>query len=302
MSPSTLAHRNVSESPDDAAKPRLNLIGGGRLGRTLARAWHDAGTVDIGAVVCRSSITADAAVAFIGSGKSHTALEGLPPAALWLIATGDGEIASVAGEIAAQGLIRPGDLVFHASGALDSAVLAPLLASGALTGSLHPALSFADPSRALGQLAGTPCALDGDAAALPMLEALAHAFGGKPFTLAAGGKAAYHAAMVMGSNYLVALTALAQQLAGQAGIAPGMALTVLGPLMWQTLANALELGPAAALTGPIARGDAGTVARHLAVLDNAVIQDAYLALGRATVPLAQLNDTQRQELAALLNA
>ncbi|GHD62489.1 Rossmann-like and DUF2520 domain-containing protein [Jeongeupia chitinilytica] len=300
MSSSTLALRNVSESPPAAAKPQLNLIGGGRLGRTLARAWRDAGAVDIGAVVCRSPATADAAVAFIGGGRAHGTLAGLPPARCWLLATGDGEIATVATDLAAQGAIRAGDLVFHASGALDSTVLAPLARIGALTGSLHPALSFADPARALGQLAGTPCALDGDAAALPLLDTLVRAFGGKPFRLAPGGKAAYHAAMVMGSNYLVALTALAQQLAGQAGIAPDTALTVLGPLMRQTLANALELGPAAALTGPIARGDTDTVARHLAVLDDETVRDAYRALGRATLPLAKLDDAQRQALAGLL--
>ncbi|AOY01122.1 Rossmann-like and DUF2520 domain-containing protein [Jeongeupia sp. USM3] len=292
MSPSTLVQ------PPAHAAPRLNLIGGGRLGRTLARAWRDAGAVAVGAIVCRSIASADAAAGFIGAGEPRDALAGLPPAALWLIATGDGDIAPVAAALAAQDVVRDGDLVFHASGALDAAVLAPLAARGALTGSLHPALSFADPARALGRLAGTPCAIDGDAPAT--LGALAQAFGGRPFTLADGGKAAYHAAMVTGSNYLVALVALAQRLAAQAGIAPDDALAVLGPLMRQTLDNALELGPVAALTGPIARGDAGTVARHLAVIDEQPARDAYLALGRATLPLAQLDDAQRRALAALL--
>ncbi|BCL76996.1 NAD-dependent glycerol-3-phosphate dehydrogenase [Jeongeupia sp. HS-3] len=300
MSPSTLVHRHLPAAPDQAL--RLNLIGGGRLGRTLARAWRDAGAVEIGAIVCRSLASADTAAAFIGAGTPTTTLDELTKAGLWLIATGDADIGSVAAELAARGLVRAGDLVFHASGALDRTVLAALAGSGAHLGSLHPALSFADPARALGQLAGTPCALDGDALALPRLDALARTFGGVPFSLAPGGKAAYHAAMVMGSNYLVGLTALAQQLAAQAGIAPETALAVLGPLMRQTLDNALTLGPTAALTGPIARGDHDTVAGHLAVIDAAIVRDAYLALGRAILALAapQLSESQQQALAALL--
>ncbi|WP_284209310.1 DUF2520 domain-containing protein, partial [Chitiniphilus shinanonensis] len=138
------------------------------------------------------------------------------------------------------------------------------------------------------------------ATALPRLEALAQALGGQPFRLAPGGKAAYHAATVVASNYLVTLAALAQQLAAQAGLDTDAASAVLGPLMRQTLDNVLALGPAAALTGPIARGDAQTVARHLAAIDDPLLEAAYRTLGLATLPLAALPADQREALAGLL--
>ncbi|GAA5786868.1 Rossmann-like and DUF2520 domain-containing protein [Chitiniphilus shinanonensis] len=279
---------------------RLNLIGAGRLGRTLARAWRDAGHCEIGAVLCRDAAHARAAVAFIGAGQPTTTLNDLPVAELWLIATPDGAIAQVAAALAQVAGPRADDLVFHASGALDAAVLAPLADRGAVCGSLHPALSFADPQRALAALPGTACALEGAAAALPRLEALARALGGQPFRLAPGGKAAYHAATVVASNYLVTLAALAQQLAAQAGLDTDAASAVLGPLMRQTLDNVLALGPAAALTGPIARGDAQTVARHLAAIDDPLLEAAYRTLGLATLPLTALPADQREALAGLL--
>ncbi|UXY15690.1 DUF2520 domain-containing protein [Chitiniphilus purpureus] len=278
----------------------LNLIGAGRLGRTLARAWRDAGCCEIGAVLCRDAAHARAAVGFIGAGQPMTGLTGLPTAGLWLIATPDNAIAQVAGALAQAGGPCAADLVFHASGVLDAGVLAPLARQGATCGSLHPALSFAEPQRALGDLPGTAWAVEGDPAALPRLEALALALGGLPFRLAPGGKAAYHAATVVASNYLVTLNVLAQQLAVQAGLDAGTAAAVLGPLMRRTLDNVLALGPAAALTGPIARGDGATVARHLAVIDDMRLDAAYRTLGLATLPLTALPAESREALAGLL--
>lgn len=261
----------------------LNVIGAGKLGRTLARAWHQAGTLAIGGVLCRTPAHAADAIAFIGAGSAVATLSSLPAARWWLIATPDDSIAEAVIQLAASGLIRQGDVVFHASGALDAMVLHALATAGASTGSLHPALSFAEPSRALLQLPGTPCAIEGAAAA--ELEALAVALGGQPFRLAPGGKACYHAATVLASNYLVALTALAAEAATAAGLGESQALAMLAPLMRQTLDNALTLGPSGALTGPIARGDVDTVARHLAALPP-MLQPAYRVLGHATVALA----------------
>jgi predicted short-subunit dehydrogenase-like oxidoreductase (DUF2520 family) len=109
------------------------------------------------------------------------------------------------------------------------------------------------------------CALEGDAAALP-LQDFAAAIGARPFALAPGGKAAYHAALSVASNYLVTLTDIARQLARQGGVDEALLSALLGPLMRGSLANALSMGTQQALTGPIVRGDAATVARHLAVL------------------------------------
>ncbi|WP_255988248.1 Rossmann-like and DUF2520 domain-containing protein [Chitinolyticbacter albus] len=275
----------------------LNVIGAGKLGRTLARAWHQAGTLAIGGVLCREPAHAAEAVAFIGAGTAAATLMSLPAARWWLIATPDDAIAGTAAQLAESGLIRQGDVVFHASGVLDAAALRAVAVAGASTGSLHPALSFAEPARALQQLPGTPCAIEGAAAA--ELEALARALGGQPFRLAPGGKACYHAATVFASNYLVTLTALAAEAAMAAGLTGPQALALLAPLMRQTLDNALALGPERALTGPIARGDVATVASHLAALPP-TLQPAYRALGHATVALAA--DRLPTDAAARLDA
>ncbi|MEQ6289125.1 Rossmann-like and DUF2520 domain-containing protein [Vogesella sp. GCM10023246] len=263
----------------------LNIIGAGRLGKTLAKLAQRSGQYRIGAVVCRSLPAAQQACAFIGAGQPCASVQALPAANLTLLAVPDGAIASVAAELAASGTLAAGSVAFHASGVGEAALLAPLAAAGVHCASLHPAFSFAEPARAAQGFAGTRCALEGDAAAFPVLRDFAHAIGGVPFDLAPGGKAAYHAALSIASNYLVTLHDLAARVAAQAGMADEVAAAVLGGLMRQTLENTLALGPQAALTGPIARGDAGTVARHRAVLLTA--DDAlYCALGRATATLA----------------
>jgi len=133
------------------------------------------------------------------------------------------------------------------------------------------------------------------------LQDFAAAIGARPFALAPGGKAAYHAALSVASNYLVTLTDIARQLARQGGVDEVLLSALLGPLMQGSLANALSMGPQQALTGPIVRGDAATVARHLAVLP-LELQPAYRVLGERTVALAgaRLPEEARQTLLALL--
>ncbi|AXK39693.1 Rossmann-like and DUF2520 domain-containing protein [Crenobacter cavernae] len=263
----------------------LNIVGAGRLGQSLARLAADSGRYRIAGVLCRGHAHADAAVAFIGAGTPCTDVNTLPCAELTLIAVPDARIADVATALAGRAF-PPGALAFHASGAGEVGLLAPLAARGVAVGCLHPAYSFAEPARAVAGFAGTPCAIDGDDAVVARLTTLAEAVGGQPFRLAPGGKAAYHAALSVASNYLVTLADLAGRLARDAGVPDAAVAGLIGPLMRQTLDNALTLGPAAALTGPIVRGDAGTVARHLAVLSAGDDAAAYRVLGRLTLALA----------------
>lgn len=279
----------------------LNIVGGGRLGKSVARLAHDSGRYRIGALLCRSRASALAARDFIGVGVALTTLADLPAADITLLAVPDGEIAGVAAALATAGVIAAGSVVCHASGAGEAALLAPLAVQGVHCASLHPAFSFADPARAVAGFSGTRCALEGDAAALPLLQSLAADIGGVPFVLAPGGKAAYHAALSVASNYLVTLHDLAARIAASAGIDAATTQALLGDLMRQTLDNTLALGPAAALTGPIARGDAGTVAKHRAVLSTQ--DDAlYCALGVATLRLAagRLDAAQQQVMEKVL--
>lgn len=263
----------------------LNIIGAGRVGRTLGRLAVVSGACRVVDCLARSHESAREAVSFIGQGRAVDALKDLAAADLLLLSVPDDAIAGVAQALLASGAVRPGSVVFHASGAAEAEVLAPLRAAGASVASLHPAFSFADPARAVEQFAGTLCALEGDVAACVALQDFAAAIGARPFALAPGGKAAYHAALSVASNYLVTLTELARQLALQGGVGEQLLPALLGPLMQGSLANALSMGPQAALTGPIVRGDVATVARHLAVLP-ADMQAVYRALGERTVALA----------------
>lgn len=279
------------------AVPTLNIIGPGRVGLALASLWLTAGTVTLAGVAGRTPAAADAAVEWLGAGRSAT-LSTLPLADLTLIAVPDGAIAEVAARWAQAGPAR-GGIVFHASGALGSAVLAPLRDAGMQLASAHPARSF-PAGRAAVDFPGTPVALEGDAAALAVLERLFAAIGGQTFTLTAAAKPAYHAACAIASNYAVVLADLCLRVAGDAGLPEVASRAVLAPLAQQSLANAFALGPAAALTGPVARGDAATVAAHLAVLARPLDASAYRALGRLALALADVDEARRSAVSEVL--
>lgn len=280
---------------------RINIIGAGRLGKTLAALARRSGRYSVQDVMTRNMDSAAAACAFIGMGRPVTEWADLAAADLYLLAVPDAAIADCAQRLAASG-VPSGAVVFHASGVSGSELLRPTAARGAHIGSLHPAFSFADPAVALEGFSGVLCALEGDAEACAALRALAQAIGGLPFRLADGGKPAYHAASSVASNYLVTLMAIARRLACQGGVPEELLTPLLGGLMRQTLGNALALGPQAALTGPIARGDASTVALHLQAMDDGELRAVYQALGRQTVALAGEGlpePARRQVLSAL---
>lgn len=158
--------------------PRLNLIGPGRLGQTLARLWRDAGCVEMAAIIGRDSTRTLAAARFIGAG-SITSWEAMPPAELTLLSTPDDQLPNVAATLAALGTLHPGDVVFHCSGALGSDVLLPLTQQGILAASIHPLKSFARPKLAAADFAGTYCAHEGNPVALARLLPLFDAIGGR---------------------------------------------------------------------------------------------------------------------------
>ena len=279
----------------------ISIIGAGRLGKTLARLAQGSGRYRVLDVMTRRLESACAACEFIGAGRPVCDWAQLAPADLYLLAVPDAAIADCAQALAAAGVVPPGAVVFHASGVSESGML-PLAARGAHLGSLHPAFSFADPERAAEYFVDVLCALEGDAPACAALRTLAQAVGGRPFQLATGGKPAYHAALSVASNYLVTLTAMAQELARQGGVPVELLTPLLGGLMRQTLENALVLGPQAALTGPIVRGDASTVALHLQAMDDAGLRAAYQALGRQTAALAgeRLSEPARRQVLSVL--
>ena len=261
----------------------LNVIGAGAAGRVLARLLQQHHLARIQAVVNRSADSAAAAAAWIGAGQPLDRIEDAPAAHCWLVGCPDDAIADVATRLAAGGQVRRGDIAFHLSGVLPAAALAPLSAHRA---SVHPVLSFADPDRAAAEFAGTRVAIEGDEVAAGELTEWLRTMGAQPFRVAGANKALYHAGSVIAANFPVVLLARATELYRRAGVEPTTARELALSLMRQAVANVAATDPQQALTGPARRGDAGTIAAHLAALPQADLP-LYRSLTAAAVELAR---------------
>jgi predicted short-subunit dehydrogenase-like oxidoreductase (DUF2520 family) len=183
-----------------------------------------------------------------------------------------------------------GQTLVHTSGLLGADALSSALSAGSHVGAFHPLVSFtSDVERSVAGLNGATIALEGDDSIIGLLADLAEAIGGVAVRLPRGSKPAYHAAAVMASGGLVALLDAIVTLGAAAGLDERGALTVYGRLIEQTLANARANGVAAALTGPITRGDAGTVEAHLAALERLApgVVDMYLAAARRELRIVE---------------
>lgn len=257
------------------------IVGAGRAGLALARAMTAAGS-DV-RVLARSD-----------AGAARVAERGLRPASAlddrastWILAVPDDLIAECAATLLAERGAALPDVALHLSGVAAPDALAVLAAQGIATGSLHPlqTLTFASGADVL---QGAPAAIGGDARATTAARTLAEALGMQPFTLPDAGRVLYHAAGAMAANFTVALLDRAIATAERAGMPPALAREGLARLATAAAARVLAEGSHAALTGPIRRGDAGTLGRHLAALDTSAPEDAalYRALATPTVALA----------------
>jgi predicted short-subunit dehydrogenase-like oxidoreductase (DUF2520 family) len=281
--------------------PTLNLLGAGRLGRSVGRLIATDREAVLQDVLTTRADSAVSAVAFIGAGRAVHDLAALRPADLWLLTPPDAVIAPLAMALAGTGLLRAGDVVCHCSGALPSSLLAPLRAAGASVASMHPLKSFADPAASAASFAGTWCTAEGDAAALQCLQPLFERLGARVARMDAAGKTLYHAAAVLMCNDLVALLEAGLRSAEAAGLARGAALEMFAPLVRETLDNVFRLGPARALTGPVLRGDAAVVqAQHgaLEALDPR-LAGVYRALAVVALELARAQGANPAALAAV---
>lgn len=240
----------------------LSIIGCGKVGQTLGRLWCTQKTFILLDILNRSPDSAQRAATFIGAGCVMTSFDALRQADVYLIATGDDQIAACCTALADTGKLQPGSIVFHCSGALSSTELNAAAEQGAAVASIHPIRSFADPNQIVGNFAGTWCGCEGDVTALSVLAPAFSTIGAQLVDIQHGKKTLYHTAAVFASNYLVTLIDVAQQAYVAAGIPPELALKLIEPLLSESAANAFRLGPATALTGPIARGDLATVARQ----------------------------------------
>lgn len=265
--------------------PRVGIIGAGAVGTALGVAISRAGW-PVTAVASRDPERRDRFASLVPGVRAFMESAAvLEEAELVVVAVPDDAIAAVAESMRLYG----GQAMVHTSGALGAEVLTPALAAGSHVGAFHPLASFTlDVERSVAGIAGATIAIEGDEAILGLLADLAEAIGGVPVRLPPGAKAAYHAAAVLASGGLIALLDTIVSLAAAAGLDERGSVAIYGRLMEQTLANARAVGVAAALTGPIVRGDVGTVQAHLDALARLApaAVDLYLAAARRELDIA----------------
>lgn len=260
------------------ARLSVGVISAGRVGTALGSALENVGHI-VSAVAAPSDRSRERAALRLPEARVAAPSDIAAKAELLILAVPDTELPALVDELAAT--INPSAIVLHTSGALGVGVLAPLARLGCTVLAFHPAMTFVDDQSDTGDAAALANCCIGITAAdevgHAVGQALALELGAEPVRVPEAARPLYHAALAHGANHMVALvddavTALRAALAGGigrdtvGGPSAGLAERVLAPLARAALDNALRSGPAA-LTGPAARGDAATVARHLAAID-----------------------------------
>jgi predicted short-subunit dehydrogenase-like oxidoreductase (DUF2520 family) len=265
------------------------VVGAGTVGTAVAVLLGRAGHRIVG--VAGRAATRARAAHYLPGVELLPAPEAAAAAALVVIGTPDDAIEPTAAELAAATAVAPGTWVTHLSGALGLDALAPARAAGAGVLATHPLQTFPDVGTAIARLPGCSIAItaEGDEA-FEVGVGLAGDLGGSPFRLADELRPLYHAAAVFASNHLVTTSSIAASLFAAAGV-PDPA-GAMAPLQRATLEHVEHLGAAAALTGPAARGDVGTIRRNLEALrrhaPDAV--PAYVTLARASLAIAERSE------------
>jgi predicted short-subunit dehydrogenase-like oxidoreductase (DUF2520 family) len=259
----------------------LAIIGAGRVGRALGRRLHELGW-KIGAVVTSSEPSARRAVRSIGAGRAYAQLTRQVLATqVILITTPDRELAPIAEELARIGGEElQGRTALHTSGAVSSRVLEPVAKCGAAIGSMHPLQTFSGVG--IPPLDGKVFAIEGDPAAVRVARQMARSLGAIPVHIEGTKKPLYHGAGAMAAGNVLALMEAATRLMVSAGMKRREAVRALLPLTRQVLDNFERLGPRAAWTGPLSRGDFAVVAEHLEAMRefSPEFSEAYCAVNR----------------------
>ncbi|GAB3528942.1 Rossmann-like and DUF2520 domain-containing protein [Arthrobacter monumenti] len=267
----------------------VGVIGAGRVGAVLGAALRAAEHAVVGV----------SAVSEASRDRAESLLPGVPileipdiieRAELVLLAVPDDALPELVEGLAATGAWQQGQLVAHTSGRFGTGVLAPARAKGALPLALHPAMTFTGMSLDLNRLPDCSFGVTADRAILPVAQALVVEMGAEPVVIEEADRPLYHAALAHSSNYLVTLAAQSSELLSGIGVEEPSRM--LGPLLRASLENALVSGESA-LTGPVARGDSGTVESHSRALrkresgpGTSDIRAAYRELAKATAARA----------------
>lgn len=278
----------------------VGVVGVGRVGAVLGSALRQAGHAVVG-VSGVSQASLDRAEAMLPGVPVLTVPDVIERCELVLLCVPDDALPDLVSGVAATGGWRAGQLVVHTSGRFGVGVLEPALGQGAIPLALHPAMTFTGTSLDLTRLLDCCFGVTAPGPVLPVAQALVVEMGAEPVVIDEADRPLYHAALAHGSNHLITLVAQARELLAAMNVEdPGR---LLGPLLSASLDNALRRGDDA-LTGPVARGDAGTVATHVRTLSARAgsedVLPTYRALARATADRALASARLTPEQAAAL--
>ena len=267
---------------------RVGIIGTGRLGTGLALALEQAGRAARLHGRVERELPAGLRASWGGGAPAW-----IPEVDVVVLAIPDDSVNSAARSLAASGPFDETHSVLHLSGLLEVSELLPFKDRGCAIGSLHPLQSLSDPRTAPARLRGAAAVLDGDEKAMAAAAEIAAAVGLECVRLPSGARTAYHAAAVFASNYVVVLAVIAKRLMESVGVPGHVAWRGLRSLLHGTAENLMnEEDPDAALTGPVVRGDAQSVRRHIAALPDAH-GDLYRMLARAALEHSKLTEAEK---------
>jgi len=281
---------------------KLGFIGAGTVGTALSVRLSSKGYPVVAVSSRRQTSARNLARAISGCRAFNDTQDVADVAELVFITTPDDVIAQVASQIQ----WRAGQSVVHCSGATSTDILQPVKKLGARVGAFHPLQTFASAKQAIENIPGSTFALEAEEPLLSTLKDMATALDGQWIELEASDKVIYHAAAVIACNYMVTLVKLATDLWQTFDIPPHQATQALLPLIRGTISNIDTAGIPQCLTGPIARGDTGTVNKHINALQQIApsLLSTYKELGLQTIPIAlakgKINQHQAQELQAIL--
>lgn len=267
---------------------RIGFIGAGKVATAFGRFLHMKGLL-ISGYYDRHPEKVEHAAQRTQSRACQDAGQVAAISDIVLITTRDDQIKGACQELCRKSAFGPNHLVGHMSGAHASQILSDAAQLGAAVFSLHPLQAFAHEDKALSDLDATYFSLEGRDERLSSIEEILIKTGNRFFRIAPQHKQIYHLAACVMSNYLVTLMDLGITALKESGIDPAEGFAAMRPLIEGTLANIAQIGPSKALTGPIARGDATTISRHLDALDAQgldALKRAYLFWGQKTLELA----------------
>lgn len=281
---------------------KIGFIGAGTVGTALATGVSKNG-YKVVAVSSRSlSSATNLAQSLNGCHTSNNNQDVADAAELVFVTTPDDAIAPVVSKVK----WHAGQSVVHCSGADSTVILEPAKKAGANVGVFHPLQTFASAKKAMENIPGSTFAIEAEEPLLSILKDMATTLGGYWIELKASDKVLYHAAAVIACNYLVTLIKLSTDLWQTFNIPTQQATQALLPLIRGTINNIETIGIPKCLTGPIARGDSGTIRKHLNALQKSApsLLSTYRELGWQTIPIAlakgRINEQQAQELKTLL--